>query len=301
MRDPELVMRAQRAAAELEQAWDRWRTIHGQGTEPLPPVSSYVGYSLEEPWGQPRVVFGIDAREAEQLAALLDRHDVGPIYAAVASRPGARPADEADGRPPESNNGRVHVPTQAQAGAAQHDPASRDKATDPAPPQALRTSFGPPGRRDSTEPALRPATDAETPGPDPRGPEANGEAPAARDAQGAGNAGLVAFRPRREPAPREEEGQEPDVRGEPGGVADDDQPTATWTRASRAPGGHALPRQKRGGAAKSSGSKQEAKDRAGLDTMAADLAGWTAGELPGQASHRCPPGQICDQGPTSLG
>ena len=86
--------------------------------------------------------------------------------------------------------------------------------------------------------------------------------------------------------------------GEPDEVADDDQPTATWTRASRAPGGHALPRQKRAGAAKSSGSKQEAKDRAGLDTMAADLAGWTAGELPGQASHRCPPGQTCWQDPT---
>jgi len=38
--------------------------MHGLGTEPLPPVSSYVGYSLQEPWGQPRVVFGIDAGEA---------------------------------------------------------------------------------------------------------------------------------------------------------------------------------------------------------------------------------------------
>ena len=53
--------------------------------------------------------------------------------------------------------------------------------------------------------------------------------------------------------------------GKPDQVADDDEPTATWTRASRAPGGHALPRQKRAGAAKPSASKQEAKDRAGLD------------------------------------
>ena len=73
MRDPDLVLRAQQAAAVLERAWDHWRTLHGVGAGALPPVSSYVGYSLEEPWGQPRVVFGIAAEEAEQLAALLDR------------------------------------------------------------------------------------------------------------------------------------------------------------------------------------------------------------------------------------
>ena len=38
------------------------------------PVSSYVGYSLTEPWGQPRVVFGIAAEEAEYLAAMIE-HD----------------------------------------------------------------------------------------------------------------------------------------------------------------------------------------------------------------------------------
>lgn len=31
MRDPELMLRAQRAATELERAWDRWRTMHGLG------------------------------------------------------------------------------------------------------------------------------------------------------------------------------------------------------------------------------------------------------------------------------
>ena len=35
---------------------------------------SYVGYSLKEPWGEPRVVIGIDADEAEYLAEFLD-HD----------------------------------------------------------------------------------------------------------------------------------------------------------------------------------------------------------------------------------
>jgi hypothetical protein len=91
MRDPELMQRADRAAIALEEAWDRWRAMHGLGTEPLPPVSSYVGYSLEEPWGQPRVVFGLRADEAELLASLLDGHDcVGPIYAEVSTRPGWR-------------------------------------------------------------------------------------------------------------------------------------------------------------------------------------------------------------------
>jgi len=91
MRDPELMQRADRAAIALEEAWERWRAMHGLGTEPLPPVSSYVGYSLEEPWGQPRVVFGLRADEAELLATLLEGHDcVGPIYAEVSTRPGWR-------------------------------------------------------------------------------------------------------------------------------------------------------------------------------------------------------------------
>jgi hypothetical protein len=36
---------------------------------------SYVGYSLKEPWGEPRVVIGIDADEAEFLADFLDRDE----------------------------------------------------------------------------------------------------------------------------------------------------------------------------------------------------------------------------------
>ncbi len=95
MRDPDLVVRAQRAAAELERAWDRFRTAHGLGAEPLAPVSSYVGYSLEEPWGEPRVVFGVAAEEAEQLAALLNSHDRGGRSAAAQSRPGQSAAVQA--------------------------------------------------------------------------------------------------------------------------------------------------------------------------------------------------------------
>lgn len=73
MRDPELVARAKRAAMRLESAWEQWRALHGLAVAPGQPVVSYVGYSLREPWGEPRVVIGIDADEAESLAAFLDR------------------------------------------------------------------------------------------------------------------------------------------------------------------------------------------------------------------------------------
>ena len=75
MRDPELVARAQRAAARLESAWEQWRALHGLAVAPGQPVVSYVGYSLKEPWGEPRVVIGIDADEAEFLADFLDRDE----------------------------------------------------------------------------------------------------------------------------------------------------------------------------------------------------------------------------------
>ena len=72
MPDPRLVSRAQRAATILERAWERWRAEQGLIAEPLPPISSYVGYSIEEPWGRPRVVFGVSAEDAERLSALLE-------------------------------------------------------------------------------------------------------------------------------------------------------------------------------------------------------------------------------------
>jgi len=73
MRDPELVARAQRAAARLESAWERWRALQGLGETSAQPVVGYVGYALKEPWGQPRAVIGFSAEEAERLAELLER------------------------------------------------------------------------------------------------------------------------------------------------------------------------------------------------------------------------------------
>jgi hypothetical protein len=122
MRDPDLVVRAQRAATALEGAWCRWRNVHGLSNDPPPAVSSYVGYSLDAPWGEGRIVFGICAEEAEQLAQLLEHHDcVGPIHASVTARPiagtGSAPPDSAAGQPGAA--GQLHVPAPAPASAGQ--------------------------------------------------------------------------------------------------------------------------------------------------------------------------------------
>ena len=61
MRDPGLVVRAQQAATELESAWCHWRSMHGLSADPRQAVSSYVGYSLDAPWGEARIVFGVSA------------------------------------------------------------------------------------------------------------------------------------------------------------------------------------------------------------------------------------------------
>jgi hypothetical protein len=106
--------------------------MHGFGADPLPPVSSYVGYSLEEPWGQPRVVFGIGADEAEKLAAILDGHDcVGPVHAEVTARPDWRQQVTQDWRQqpggPDAGPGwplpgtALHVPAQQQQPDAERD------------------------------------------------------------------------------------------------------------------------------------------------------------------------------------
>jgi hypothetical protein len=116
MPDPRLVSRAQRAATMLERAWERWRSAHGLAAEPLPPVSSYVGYSIEEPWGRPRVVFGVAAEDAERLAAFLqdslDRGDEagdgGPWPAAQGGVPPG-PAGTERGNLLEDVRGRIPV------------------------------------------------------------------------------------------------------------------------------------------------------------------------------------------------
>jgi hypothetical protein len=77
MRDPELVSCAQRAAAELERAWARWRAARGRSSDAgAESVASYVAHSIDHPWGRPRVVLGLDAEDARDLAALLSCQEV---------------------------------------------------------------------------------------------------------------------------------------------------------------------------------------------------------------------------------
>src|SRR6266446_1944683 len=125
MRDSDLAVRAQQAAAELERAWDRWRTMHGLGIDPPPPVSSYVGYSLEEPWGEPRVVFGVAAEEAEQLAALLDELDRGGRPASGRPAPG-QPVSE----PPVPGRPAAGQPGSAQPSATSGRPGGLSAAAE---------------------------------------------------------------------------------------------------------------------------------------------------------------------------
>jgi hypothetical protein len=152
MRDPDLVVRAQQAATALESAWRHWRNVHGLDADPMPPVSSYVGYSLDAPWGETRVVLGICAEEAELLASLLEGHDcVGPVYASVTAKPPVgrtQVAGLADALGQPGAAGLLHVPAPAPASAGQqarpaassllrHDPLSGPPRRDPAGPSEL--------------------------------------------------------------------------------------------------------------------------------------------------------------------
>ena len=56
----------------------QWRAARGRGTDVgAESVASYVAHSLDHPWGRPRVVLGLDAEDARELAALLQRQEVG--------------------------------------------------------------------------------------------------------------------------------------------------------------------------------------------------------------------------------
>jgi len=114
MGDPELMARAHQAAVRLERSWDRWRRMQGLAAEQAQPVSSYVGYSLAEPWGRPRVVFGVGAEEAELLSDLLDRDEGAD-----------QPYDQGLLWEPDSAGQPVPMPGYAVNGVQPHGPAAR--------------------------------------------------------------------------------------------------------------------------------------------------------------------------------
>jgi hypothetical protein len=261
MRDPDMVSRAHRAALALERAWERWRIMHGLSDEPMPPVSSYVGYSIEEPWGRPRVVFGVDAREAELLAALLDCHEcVGPFYRPEPPQPAAgRPADP-DLVTPAPRDVRARIPAQARREPGERDPGDQAAALagPPVPGQDQGEEGGgssqpAQGVADREQPGYKPepGTHESTAGTAPGFPEE----PPARDRVPAAGEREAA----RRGSPANHGGREPLAGGQAPPLADAGGLTATQ-RLDAEPG------------------------RA--DTLAAELAGWASGELPGQASAR---------------
>src|SRR5580700_8068123 len=167
MRDPDLVQRAERAAAALEQAWVHWRIRHGLGPGPLPPVSSYVGYSVTEPWGQPRVVLGVEAHEAERLAAILEGDDyVGPVHDDVTARIELHHPAKGGYVPPQPTGEQLD-PAEAAGSIVRPEPSGDPYAeAGPADDGERRTWYAPPAPAHARpEPELQPsgaATDALT-------------------------------------------------------------------------------------------------------------------------------------------
>jgi hypothetical protein len=258
MPDPRLVSRAQRAATMLELAWDRWRAAHGLPAEPLPPVSSYVGYSIEEPWGRPRVVFGVDAGDAEKLATLLQECAASsqpsmdevrariPAQGRTAERTGSREprsgADQAAGSANGPHTAPHHVPDSDTADFAVHSDGGHDSAAaapdeDLADPDDRVTPDHP---ADEDRELSADADSQENPGGDIAEPHA----PDSGDNSQAGS----------------DEGEAPSQTGSDEGEA---RSQADSDEGDHGDSGHGV-----------------------ADTMAAELAGWVAGELPGQASAR---------------
>jgi hypothetical protein len=289
MPDPRLVSRAQRAATLLERAWDRWRTVHGLVAEPLPPVSSYVGYSIEEPWGRPRVVFGVDAEDAERLAALLQE----------SARSGPSAEMPAAGHSQPDNSGypehrvlgdvRARIPVQSRTSELL---GALDQLNGTRPGQPDR---GPGTERGTQAPAVEsdvPADDSAGPG-DGASPDAGladgglvdgglvdgalgdgGPADGGPAARGVGSGpGLsVVADP---PGDSAGNGQEPTE----GSERSQDGPSATGPQDGGEPPTRPAPGASDPGDSGNGG-------RGVTDTMAAELAGWAAGELPGQAAAR---------------
>ena len=301
MPDPEMVARAHRAAAMLERAWDRWRTAYGIATGPMPPISSYVGYSIEEPWGRPRVVFGVDAREAEQLAVLLD--NCTPASAAcleegvLADDPGSllefRPGEDPGAM-------RAHIPVQARP--AQARAAEGMTVTEQARSRRARRAQQPPQREE------QPPREEQTSGREPAAQEGRAAPQAAAEDEAAEAAAQD------EPTQAVREAQDEATRAEDSAEAWDDAPftgtgedlgmeelpgfrtssaaeephrAGSWAEEEEEPGapaapwdsGHSQPGHSEPGHSGPSGP-------GGPGYATAEHAGWAAGELPGQASAR---------------
>jgi hypothetical protein len=142
-------------------AWEQWRALHGLAVAPGQPVVSYVGYSLKEPWGEPRVVIGIDADEAEYLAEFLDRDE-------CAQRVQIPPQQVRRSEPPSESTGELTRPALLGAPVAystgRHSP---DQVRDMAAELASWTSGELPGQAHQQLPAWPPVTPSAADQPPP--------------------------------------------------------------------------------------------------------------------------------------
>jgi hypothetical protein len=159
MRDPEQVARAQHAAARLESAWERWRSLQGMADTPAQPVVGYVGYALKEPWGQPRAVIGFSADEAERLADFLEHGDSDgqPSQSVTAAAP--QPVTRSSWsvpqpvfRPQPTFTPQGAAPSAVPPPAAQRQPPQRQAAS--------RSAAAADGHRNSPNHIQAPAADA---------------------------------------------------------------------------------------------------------------------------------------------
>jgi hypothetical protein len=275
MPDPRLVSRAQRAATMLERAWDRWRAAHGLAAEPLPPVSSYVGYSIEEPWGRPRVVFGVDAADAEKLATLLQDCAAPPQQA----------MDEARARiPAQGRNADLNGTCEQHSGATlEHSGATLEHS-------GTERSAGPAKGAHPVEAEAHPDDQA-----DADGVQEGGTTDLAVHSDGAGEDGAgesaapdgtAADAPEGSPENLDLPVGQDDPVGQDGPATPDgsgsDQQELPAAADSQDPGESAVRKMQ-----DASGTGDARNAGHGVtDTMVAELAGWAAGELPGQASAR---------------
>jgi hypothetical protein len=289
MRDPEMVARAGYAAARLEQAWERWRALHGLSGS-FDPLASYVGYSHKEPMGQPRVVIGVDAAEAEFFAA-------GSPAAGFRSddRADLRPDGRADARPV-NGSGRPSVNGMGSPldSGALYPPVSGPQPVmaNGSPRPAETGSAGP--RR--AGPLGAPVRD-EMATVAPAGAAPSGLASVSNGSVAGGGPGGSAAGPRDVPSePMARLMDETDPHGRSGTERPVSQSQAPVTRAFPAPtpapvsvptftpigddgrAGEPISAEPRGGIDPSAGSPP--------DVIAAELAGWASGELPGQASEQ---------------
>jgi hypothetical protein len=315
----------------LERAWDRWRSAHGLAAEPLPPASSYVGYSIEEPWGRPRVVFGVDAGDAEKLAALLlecagsshvagQAAPAGELLRAGLPQPGRAPqqaldkvraripvqgrtaelngATEQRGEPASQQGGNGATEQRGESATEQRSEPATEQRGEPATEQRSE-----PATEQRSEPASQQGGDGASEQRGDGAREQRGEPASEQCGDGAreeriDEAGEQRGEPDQVTGPingfdpvqadaHSEDQIRPAMPAGPDGLATPDdsvhveqEPSAH--AGSQHPGDSAVPRTRAGGDA----SDRRDAGRGVADTMAAELAGWAAGELPGQASAR---------------